>query len=70
MEYLEYHKTANIRRNLIGNKTVDHSDVALIRYNYIFILDSTHGFNGLGKDSCKMKREPFDFLDVMRLIWR
>ena len=26
--YLEYHQTSNIRRALVGNKLVDHSDAA------------------------------------------
>ena len=41
--------------------------------NYIFILDFTPGFNGLGKDNFKKRREPFKFWDLVRLIleiWR
>ena len=29
--------------------------------NYIFILDVTPGFNGLGKDNCKSRRETLSF---------
>ena len=41
--------------------------------NNIFILDLTPGFNGLGKDNCKARRETFELGDLMRLIlevWR
>ena len=30
--------------------------------NYIFILNLTHGFNGLGKNNCKTRRESSKFL--------
>ena len=36
--------------------------------NYIFILDLTPGFNGLGEDNYKMIRETFKFWDLVRLI--
>ena len=36
--------------------------------NYIFILNLTPGFNGLGKDNYKMRREAFQFWDLVRLI--
>ena len=35
--------------------------------NYIFILDLTPGFSGLGKD-CKRRGESFQFSDLVRLI--
>ena len=41
--------------------------------NYIVILNLTHGFNRLGKDSCKSRRETSVFGDWVRLIleiWR
>ena len=41
--------------------------------NYIFILNLTPGFNGLGKDNCKTRLETFVFWDWVRLIletWR
>ena len=34
---------------------------------YIFILDLTPGFNGVGKDNCKTRRKTFKFWD---LVWR
>ena len=34
--------------------------------NYIFILDLTPGFNGLGKDNCKTRRETFK---IWYLVW-
>ena len=36
--------------------------------NWIFIIDLTPGFNGLGKDNYKTRREPFKFGDLVRLI--
>ena len=36
--------------------------------NYILILNLTPGFNGLGKDNYNMRREPFKFWDLVRLI--
>ena len=36
--------------------------------NYIFILNLTSGFNGLGKDNYQMRREAFKFRDLVRLI--
>ena len=36
--------------------------------NYIFIHDFTPGFNGLGWDNCKTRRESFKYWDLMRLI--
>ena len=36
--------------------------------NHIFILDLTPGFNGLGKDICKTRRESFKFWDLVCLI--
>ena len=63
-----YPHFSSLRRTLIGNKIVDHSDASAsmicCRYcsNYIFILDLTPGINGLGKDSCKMRRETFKVL--------
>ena len=36
--------------------------------NYIFILDLTPDFIGLGKDNCKTRRETFKFGDLVRLI--
>ena len=36
--------------------------------NYIFILDLTPGFIGLGKDNCSTRRETVKFGDSVRLI--
>ena len=41
--------------------------------NYIFILDLTRGFNGLGKGNCKTRQESFRLCDLVRIIlevWR
>ena len=35
--------------------------------NYIFILDLTPGFDGLGKGNCMMRRESFKFWFWVRL---
>ena len=35
---------------------------------YIFILDLTPGFSGLGTDNCKTRRESFKFWHLVRLI--
>ena len=63
-----YRQTSNISCTLIDNKIVDHSDiigaspVGAAPTTYIFILDLTPGFNGMGKDNCKMRRQTFKFL--------
>ena len=36
--------------------------------NYIFILNLTPGFNGLGEDNYKMRREAFKFWDLVHLV--
>ena len=56
------HQTSDIKCILEGNKIVDHSDaIESIAWwscsNYIFILELTPGFNGLGKDNCKTRWE-------------
>ena len=72
-----YRKTlhnVDIRHTTVGNKNVDHSDVVgalpvdAVPTTSIFILDLTPGFNGLGKDSCKMRRETFQYWDLVWLI--
>ena len=68
-----YRQISNIRRTLVDNKMVDHSDVFRTSLNYIFIIDLTSGFGGLGKDNSNTRRETFKFSDLMRLIleiWR
>ena len=71
-------QTSNIRGTLVGNKIADHSDVIGASpgrrcSNYIFILDLTPGFSGLGKDNCKTRRETGNLGELVRLmleIWR
>ena len=72
-----YRKVCNIRRTLVGNKIVDHSDVVgaspVACSNYIFILNLTHRFNGSSKYNSKTRRETVMFWDWVRLIlenWR
>ena len=54
---------------LVGNEIVDHSDswstACQCCSNYIFILNLLPGFNGLGKDNCKMRQETFKFEDLV-----
>ena len=71
-------KTSNIRRTLVGNKIVDHSDVvgevptgatsSFSFFNYIFIIDLIPGFNGLDKDKCKMRQETCKVWDLVHII--
>ena len=70
---LSYRQVSVIRRTLVGSKIVDDSDVvgsiACRRCsNYIFILDLTPGFIGLGKDNCKSRRETVMFGELVCLI--
>ena len=39
--------------------------IIVVSGNYIFVLDLSPGFNGLGKDNCKTRGETFKFV-----IWR
>ena len=69
-----YRKTSDISRTVVGDIIVDNSDVvgtppACRRCsNYIFILNLTPGFNGLGRDNYKARQETFKFGDLVRLI--
>ena len=52
---MSYRQTSNIRRILVGDKIDDHTYVigaspVGAATNYIFILNLTPGFNGLGKE--------------------
>ena len=60
-----YRQVSNIRRTLVGNKIVDHSDVVGASP---VVLDLAPGFIGLGKDNCKKRRETFKFGVWVRLI--
>ena len=56
----DYRQISNKRHTLIGNKSVDHFEVvgaSPFGDNYVFILDLTYGFNGLGKNEFKTSRE-------------
>ena len=70
---VSYPQYSNICLTLVGNPIVDHSGVVGASpvwhcSNYIFIPDLTYGFNGLGKDNCKMRWETFGFWNLMHLI--
>ena len=53
MNYLNNRQTSNISGTLVANKILDLSNVVSASCrrcsNYIFILDLTPGFSGLGK---------------------
>ena len=71
--FVNYRQVSNIRRTLVGNKIVDHSDVvgaspvgaAPTTSSY---LDLTAGFIGLGNDNCKTIGETYKFGDLVWLI--
>ena len=69
-----YRKVSNIRRTLVGNKIVDHSDVVgaspagAAPTTSSFSTLITSGFKGFGKDSRKTVQESFKFWDLVRLI--
>ena len=69
-----YHQTSDISRTIVGNKNCwllrGSWTIACWRCsNYIFIFDLTPGFNGLGKDNCKTRRETFKFGDLVYYIF-
>ena len=55
---------------LVGNIIVDHSGV--VGASPVGAAPTTSslstGFNGLGNDNCKTRRETFEFLDLVRLM--
>ena len=59
-----YHKTSNISCTSVGNKIVACWHCS----NYIFIVDLTPGFNGLGKDQCQTRWETFKFCNLVQII--
>ena len=65
-------QTSNIRHTLVGNIIVDNRrswSIACRRCsNYIFIINLTPGFNGLGKDNCKTRWETLKFWNLVCLI--
>ena len=69
-----YHKTSNIRRTLVGNKIVDHSDVVgkspvgAAPTTSSFSTSHTFGFSGLGNNDCKTRRETSKLWYLVRLI--
>ena len=62
---LNYRKTSNRSRTLVGNQIVDLSDVVGASP---VILDLTPDVNGLGKEKCKTTRNEFKFWDLVPLI--
>ena len=63
-------QTSNINRTLVGNTIFWSLRCSWSSAdNYIFILDLTPGFNGLGKDNCKTKLETYKFFYSVQLIF-
>ena len=65
-----YPQTSDIRGTLEGNdQSLSCSWSITYRRcsNYILNLDFTPGFNALGKDNCKTRRETFKFWDLVRI---
>ena len=67
----KYCQTSNIRRTVVANQIVDHSDV--VGASPISAAPTTSSFstpclNGSGKDNCKMRQETFQFWDLVHLI--
>ena len=71
-----YRQISNISRTLVGNKILRGSRSIACRrcsnYMYIFILDSTPDFNGLG--NCKTRRITFSVLGlgvclILEVLW-
>ena len=66
-----YCQVSNMRRTLVGNKIVDHSDVvgaSPIDAAQTTSSFSTPGLKGLGKDDFKTRWESFQFWDSVWLI--
>ena len=68
-----YRQVSNIRRTLVGNKIVDHSDVVGAAPvgaapTTSSFSTSTPGFIGLGEDNSTARRETSKFGDSVRLI--
>ena len=68
-----YGQVSNIRRTLVSNKIVDHTDV--VGASPVGAAPTTSsfstwtpGFIGLGKDNCKARRETLKFRDLVCLI--
>ena len=63
-------QASNIRRTLVGNKIVDHSDVVGASPAGAAPTTSSFstGFIGLGKDNSKTRRETVKLVDSVRLI--
>ena len=59
-----------IKTDLSGFVVPVHSGLCeqYAKSNYIFMLNLTPGFNGLGKDNYNMRREAIKFCDLVRLI--
>ena len=62
-----YRQTSNIRRALVDNFLSLRCSWSISSRHcssYIFVLDLTPGFNGLGKNICKTRRGSFKFLGL------
>ena len=63
-------RTYTLRQNSMTHKYYYRQVSSACRRcsNYIFILNLTSGFNGLGIDNYKMRREAFMLWDLVRII--
>ena len=70
MSWRTYSQTSNISCTLVSNKIAGHLRACRCCFNYIFILDLTHGFNWLAKNDCKTRRELFKCSDFACLLFK
>ena len=70
---VSYSQTSDVRYTLLGKKNCwslrcSWSIACRRCSNYIFILDLTPGFNGLGKDKCKIRWESLKYWDLVQFM--
>ena len=67
---INYHTAPNNKSTALPilQKFISIMVCLLGRAEYIFIVDLTPGFNGLGKDNSKTRQEIFKFWDLIRFI--
>ena len=70
--FIDKTQISNTSCTLAGNTIVDHwcrrNSACRRCSNYIFILDLTPGFNGLGKHNCKTRWVTFQFWGLVHFI--
>ena len=63
--YEIYRQISNIRRTLVGNKIIDHSDV--VGASPVGAAATTSSFSTCSKHNCKTRQETFKFWDLVTL---